>query len=428
MYLKKLKKYLTFIALMFLPSISFADLERASVSRSKFENIELSELVQFALSQYEKIGSVESQAKSWVSLSEDAQSLQNPISYIGLGPSRQNGQLGPRGEFGIKQPLPLWGKRELNSKFYLNKKDLSEVEIKKLKVEREAYVIKISYRLEDLIHELNHQKEREARFVLLKKHLEAFPYSSPEKMTEKTIIVNRLNLITNKKITIESEISGLQSMLSQLTGKGQNIRPKIKWIRTFKTKLSYPTLRAEIFENNPNIETAKIENTIADINLAQARVKYKPDVSLGTMITYEKSSGEQKLAMVTLDTSLPFLNSGEHLEEAANHLQKSRKQEENSMLKELTQEFEMLWSKFGSSRKRVELYSIPKEEECKDSLDKAHAQLREGLLGINTFLEFDSQCLELHHETFNAQLDYVFNLIDLYAMKGTSPLMISEFK
>lgn len=396
------------------------------ISPSLSESIELRELTVLSISNCSDLKALENNIQSWENLSKDAMNLQNPNIYFGLGPSRQNGEGGARGELGIKQPLPLWGKREINADINKNHKNLEEIDLKKLRLEKEALVIKASYKLVELRHELEHFEKRERRFQVLTTHLNNYPFPSPDKSLEKTLIANKLSIISNKKIPIKSNIENFNSLLSTLTNITGEIDPKVKWISKFKTHPSYSSTKETVINHNPLIAFSRLQNKLAKLNEKQARTKYLPDLSIGTTLGYEQSNGEQKLALLTFDSTLPFLNSGKDQISATTEIVNSKTNQENANIKLVEQEFDRLWNLNNSAKKRITNYPLKMDDECDIKLNEAKENLKKSLISVSNFIELDSQCFDLHNEVYESQLDYIISLIDIFLLKGQSPLEIQE--
>lgn len=390
------------------------------------ETTSLHELATLATINADDLKAIENDIKSWQSLSEEAGMLHNPNIYFGFGPSRQNGEGGARGELGIKQPIPLWGKQEVNADINNKNKEISEIELKTLQLNKEALLIKASYKLVELRHELEHYDHREKRFQVITNHLNNFPFPSPDKSLEKTLLTNKLALISNKKIPIKADINYLNNLVGNITKKTGDIKPKIKWVTSFKTVLPYAINREDALSNNPNITSAKLNSDLARLNEKQASLKYLPDFSIGTSLGFEQSNGEQKLALLTIDTTLPILNSGKHQVTAATDIVNSKKHEEAAQERSIEQNFERLWSSYQSTKERIKLYPLKEDQECDEKMNEAGENLKKSLISVNNFIELDTQCFEIHNEIYEAQLEYISTLVDLFLLKGESPLEIQE--
>jgi outer membrane protein TolC len=344
--------------------------------------------------------------------------LSNPIFTFQGGSLKASTQSGAVSDFTLGQPLPWPGKRR-------NRIEAQEFAVKIAQISKEEARLQISHRIYINVAELaalqeleDHYSERKRRFSLIEKSLRARPQASPKQKADRDLIESQINLMEKTMLDLLARKEALMWDLKIFTNSSFD-KVIFPWESLPKalTRDEY----VHLLESSPRFKQIKLEVSLAENKIQQARLEARPDILVGLNYRQENVAPVNHFYHGQVAVVIPIVDYGQHSVEVA-RAEKNRTTAyhhfEKDQLSSLVHES---FSQFEASRKAIEVFNFKNLGQMENKFYDAEESFRKGLIDALTFLQIDSLVHENIDQIYFSRVSYVSSISNLNLLIGKAP-------
>lgn len=344
--------------------------------------------------------------------------LSNPIFTFQGGSLKSSTQSGAVTDFTLGQPLPWPGKRK-------NRIEAQEFLLKIAQISKEEAKLQISHRIYINVAELAalqeleaHYSERKRRFSLIEKSLRVRPQASPKQKADRDLIESQINLMEKTMIDLQARKEALMWDLKVFTNSSFD---KVSFpLASLPVALSRNEY-VHLLEDSPRFKQIKLEVSLAENKIQQARLEARPDILVGVNYRQENVAPVNHFYHGQVAVVIPILDYGQHSVEVA----KAEKNRTNAFHRfekdQLSSLIHQLFSQFEASKKAIDVFNFNKLGQMENKFYDAEESFRKGLIDALTFLQIDSQVHENIDQIYFSRVSYISSISNLNLLIGKEP-------
>jgi outer membrane protein TolC len=344
--------------------------------------------------------------------------LSNPVFTFQGGSLKSGSQAGAVADFTLGQPLPWPGKRKARI-------ESQEFSLKIAQLTKDEAKLEVSHRIFINVAELaalqeleGHYSERKRRFSLIEKSLRSRPQASPKQKADRDLIESQINLMEKTMLDIIARKEGLLWDLKIFTNSSFD-RVVFPW-ESLPTALNRNDY-VQSLENSPRFKQIKLELSLAENKITQARLEARPDVLVGVNYRQENVAPVNHFYHGQVSVIIPIVDYGQHSVEVA-RAERSRTSAfhhfERDQLSSLVHQY---FAQYEASKKATEVFKFKNLGQIEKKFYDAEESFRKGLIDALTFLQIDSQVHENIDQIYLSRVSYVASISNLNLLIGKAP-------
>ena len=405
------------------PVPSIADQKKGIEAKSDLEKYSLASLVDRVLNQSPLLDSFKSRVEEKRFLSRQARALPNPEGSFSGGQKSEGSQDGSLYEASFSQTILFPGK--LRARVLVAEADVELTRLSQLETElfliseavRLAYDYEVNRRLKEFA------RKRLERFNLIKTYLQAYPFVSPQKRTERRIVEARLKKISAERFEIEAELQrSLEKLKLYLPVKANALEIDLPWLAGRQLP-DAARWQKEAQEQNPELATQRtlIERAHKEKDLAAK--ESLPDFNASIFYGRESALETERTAGLGLSIPLPIFNRNRDLIQSLKMRIEAEEKLKDFKERELASQLGILLAEIEASRQTLLKYPLSLMTDLENDFKETETEFRKGRVDFLVFVELENEIAETYHRALDAQKLLAEKLATLFALAGRKDLV-----
>jgi outer membrane protein TolC len=174
-------------------------------------------------------------------------------------------------------------------------------------------------------------------------------------------------------------------------------------------------------ENSPRFKQIKLELSLAENKITQARLEARPDVLVGVNYRQENVAPVNHFYHGQVSVVIPIVDYGQHSVEAARAERSRTSAFHNLERDQLSSLVHQYFAQYEASKKATEVFKFKNLAQIEKKFYDAEESFRKGLIDALTFLQIDSQVHENIDQIYLSRVSYVASISNLNLLIGKAP-------
>lgn len=384
----------------------------------------VSDIVLLALRDNPLLVSEEARATERRLSADQQRSWSGPSIEVSAGRRSDESNSGSLFEASAEQPVPLFGKRNLQGQ-------LSDLEAEAWAAQWAASksvitleVIRLSAEVAINRRWAAFMEERQNRFALIRSYMEGRVFPSPQKKTERRIVQNKLQTLLSETLHAQADyktaIEGLRAYAPLEPETFPDIH--VPWLAG-SSRLDAAGLMEKALKENTDLRQREIAVKSAEAELALAGKDKWPDPKLTASYENGKATERETNTSLGLALDFPAWNGNRSGIKSAENKRIAEQRLRDFEVRRIKSELPQTLIQYEAARKAVTEYPEALLEEVNAQLRDSEEGFRKGQVDLLTFLELDDSSAEMVRHILDSQLNFWIKATDLFRFIGEQDVL-----
>ncbi len=375
----------------------------------------LETLVNQALSRSDQILSQQARIEEKQEAAVQAGAWKNPTLNVNGGVKRALPSLGPMFQVGISQQILFPGKQNLHREIAGFDKEIESISLAESELAITTDVIRLAYEYAMYERKLKFAESRRKRFELIQSYLAGHMFASPQQITTRLIVKERLRNINADWLQLQGAVKSRFEQLNFYVEADSQSNPTIAvpWLKGGRV-LSDNEWATQVREDNFSLASQKVQVEKATKEQQLLRREVWPDISLSAFYGQETAGDTQRTAGIGLGIPLPLWNRNQAGIRSTSLKIKAEKYQLSLKEKQTEADIRKLLAQYEASRKIAGQYPQESIAMLEANLQTMEKEFRKNRVDFLLFLELDVQAAETVNHVLDAQLAVLESILSIF--------------